>query len=293
MKNLLLFVAIALFLSCSKDSDSSTGATNSNNNSISTIDPSDADAISNALILPSQAVNISGSLPEGSGAANEPRAKSDNTTITTSNGSTAPLSIKYNNVTRKLGGCYIQVEGASSHYHIPLNVQTIGDSGEFQLPIGIPTNVVEGQFTLKVSVYDTDKNDVIGQSLGFLFNVLKLGSGNLQISLSWDTDTDQDLYVVDPSNDTIYYERETVTSGGRLDRDDTDGQGPENIYWEGSAPDGTYHVLVHDYDNTQSVNNCFITISSGSFNKSFEVTTQNGSKPKVTSFTKSGSQLNF
>jgi len=282
-------------IACSDDSSDSSSSTTSSSSSNSTtiIDPSNADAISNALNLPDGSVQMSGSLPAASGTSSDPIASSDNLNITTSNGATAPLNIRYSKVPRKLGGAYIQVEGASSYYHVPLNITSQSDSGTFQLPIGIPTNVKEGQFALNVSVYDTDKSDIIGQSLRFLFSVLKLGSGNLQVSLSWDTETDQDLYVVDPANDTIYYDREMVTSGGQLDRDDTEGYGPENIYWETSAPNGTYHVLVHDYSRTSSPNNCIVTVSSGSFSRKFNVTTQNGSKVSVTSFTKSGSQLSF
>ena len=72
--------------------------------------------------------------------------------------------------------------------------------------------------------------------------------GVIHISLSWDTDeTDIDLWVTDPSGERIYFENPTSASGGYLDRDDTDGIGPENIYWRSGAPNGMYQVKVHYY----------------------------------------------
>ena len=70
--------------------------------------------------------------------------------------------------------------------------------------------------------------------------------GVLQFALSWETDsTDIDLWVTDPSGEIISYRNTNSISGGYLDRDDTDGFGPENIYWLNNIPDGTYTVQVH------------------------------------------------
>ena len=57
-----------------------------------------------------------------------------------------------------------------------------------------------------------------------------------------------DLHVIDPSGEEIYYQHKTSASGGTLDRDDTHGPGPENIFWpKGAAPTGTYKVFVKLY----------------------------------------------
>jgi len=79
-------------------------------------------------------------------------------------------------------------------------------------------------------------------------NDLPDAEGVLQFGLSWTTDnTDIDLWVTDPAGERIYYGHEASYSGGYLDRDDTDGYGPENIYWVKDIPDGTYTVQVHYY----------------------------------------------
>lgn len=68
---------------------------------------------------------------------------------------------------------------------------------------------------------------------------------DLQIILFWDTDqTDVDLHVKEPSGEIVNYTHTEAASGGRLDRDDTDGYGPE-IYSLGSSPAGVYEVMAH------------------------------------------------
>jgi uncharacterized protein YfaP (DUF2135 family) len=83
-------------------------------------------------------------------------------------------------------------------------------------------------------------------------NVRQVGTGDIQVTLSWDTDADVDLHVVAPGGEEVYYGRRTVPSGGELDLDSnagcsTDGVRNENITWPtGRAPRGQYTVRV-DY----------------------------------------------
>lgn len=76
---------------------------------------------------------------------------------------------------------------------------------------------------------------------------------DLQILLFWDTDkTDVDLHVTEPSKEVVNYTHTVSEStGGRLDRDDTDGYGPE-IYSLGSAPAGTYEITAHYFGDRGS-----------------------------------------
>jgi hypothetical protein len=82
-----------------------------------------------------------------------------------------------------------------------------------------------------------------------------LGTGDVQVTLTWDTNSDIDLYVRDPNGDVVYFGNTQVPSGGRLDRDDIGacdnrggaGMGPENVFWpDGMAPTGEYAFSV-DY----------------------------------------------
>ena len=78
-----------------------------------------------------------------------------------------------------------------------------------------------------------------------------VGTGDVQITLTWQVDVDLDLYVMEPSGEEIYYFYEISSTGGQLDRDNLCAEmivgRPENIYWPlGTAPSGTYVVSV-DY----------------------------------------------
>jgi uncharacterized protein YfaP (DUF2135 family) len=72
---------------------------------------------------------------------------------------------------------------------------------------------------------------------------------DIRITLKWDTDeTDLDLYVTDPNNETVYFDELTSRIGGELDVDDPDGYGPENFTLDrGEAIQGNYTVVVRHY----------------------------------------------
>ncbi len=78
-----------------------------------------------------------------------------------------------------------------------------------------------------------------------------VGTGDVQVSVSWDKDSDVDLHVLDPAGEEVYYGTPEVQSGGQLDLDSNadcsiDGVRNENITWE-DAPPGTYEVRVDLY----------------------------------------------
>lgn len=79
-----------------------------------------------------------------------------------------------------------------------------------------------------------------------------VGTGELQVSLSWYSNVavDLDLHVAEPGGEYIYYSNKTSASGGRLDRDNScsnyiNGQS-ENIYWT-NPPRGQYTIQVNLY----------------------------------------------
>ncbi|MBK6647474.1 MAG: hypothetical protein IPG44_17300 [Anaerolineales bacterium] len=86
-----------------------------------------------------------------------------------------------------------------------------------------------------------------------------LGTGDVQVTLIWDSVNDLDLWVTDPNGETIYYQHKNSASGGELDVDANPGcenktSSPvENIYWStGEAPDGTYTIAVQYFKVCQS-----------------------------------------
>jgi uncharacterized protein YfaP (DUF2135 family) len=89
------------------------------------------------------------------------------------------------------------------------------------------------------------------------------GPAAFRVQLTWvsDPSSDLDLHLLRPagifgSGNDCYYSNCTGlgltwgTSNPRLDVDDTNGFGPENIYLTSGAESGDYRVIIHDYDHT-------------------------------------------
>ena len=280
---LLLSLSIGLvFSSCKKDDDEQEEVPEF-------IDPADANALTSVLIMPAGTNNPDGNPPAPS-PNNAPEVTNPINTLTSSNGSTTPLQFFYSNVSGNLGGCYVQIDGADSYFNVPYNSNS-GDAGSLAVPIGIPTNVLEGSFDVNFCVYNSD--GTVSNVVSTTVTVLQLGTGSLQISLSWNTATDQDLHVIDPDGFEIYYVTDESPSGGVLDRDDTNGFGPENIYWKENAPDGEFKVSVNDYENTSTPNTVYVTVSTKDRSKQFTATTQNGDKVDIVTIRKSGDNYEF
>jgi hypothetical protein len=254
------------------------------------INPADANMLSRVLVVPDGTARVNGDLPAASSESARPSVVANVNNWLTSNGSTFPMSFRYNNVQGNLGGFYLQIEGANIYFNIPYS-GTSNASGTITLPIGLPTNVLEGNFQINFCIYD--RTGRVSQPVSNGIQVLRLGTGALQISLSWDTATDQDLHVTDPSGKLIYWRSTSSSTGGQLDRDDVDGYGPENIFWTENAPDGSYKVQVHDYTYTSTPNNFVVTVNTPTGGKTYNGQTQAGSKKDVVTFTKQGDNYSF
>lgn len=276
-----LLILSALFVGCNRDSDGDPDAL---------IDPANAEALSQVLILPDNTDRRDGPPPPTTSSSTTPIVDNLVANLTSSNGSTAPLVFTYANTDNDLAGCYVQVDGAGNFFTVPYTASA-GTSGQLQLPIGIPTNVDEGQFDLNFCVYNDDGE--VSNVVRTTVDVLRLGTGSLQVSLSWDNESDQDLYVTDPDGETIFYGDSFSSSGGTLDRDDTNGYGPENIYWTENAPDGTYSVSVNDFDFVPEGTQFYVTVSGPEDSRRFSGTTQSGNTVDVVTFTKNGDRLSF
>lgn len=89
---------------------------------------------------------------------------------------------------------------------------------------------------------DDDCDGVIDDGCGY-------GSGLLQVTASWNTGSDIDLYLTGPLGDTLSFQRPSTPTGGRVDHsgrgDCRDMANPriENIRWVGQRPAaGIYDV---------------------------------------------------
>jgi hypothetical protein len=99
---------------------------------------------------------------------------------------------------------------------------------------------------------DNNCNGVIDEGCGY-------HTGNIQVTLAWDGGADLDLYVTDPTGETVSYRNRNSRTGGALDIDARGacGRGEsaytvENVYWTNAPPSGQYLVEVHNYSACRS-----------------------------------------
>ncbi|GAB2456630.1 hypothetical protein GCM10027062_41130 [Nocardioides hungaricus] len=130
------------------------------------------------------------------------------------------------------------------------------------LPTGLELEPGSGQVTgrpmasIRNWFFDVTFTDGDGRSttetVQLFVNPMTVGSGDIQVTLLWNSPADLDLHVLDPLGEHIYYgEPGPTTSGGFLDNDANAGcseQLPspiENVYWpQAAAPSGTYTAYV-------------------------------------------------
>ena len=63
----------------------------------------------------------------------------------------------------------------------------------------------------------------VGSFARLSFDVLQVGTGDVQATLAWDADSDVDLHVIDPNGEEVYWANTMVSSGGELDLDSNAG----------------------------------------------------------------------
>jgi hypothetical protein len=155
------------------------------------------------------------------------------------------------------GGTGFEISAASPFTHVYIWVE--GETGYYRINLGAARDLAEIILTyaneLESSLYNF--RFAVGTDAGHgapdarAMSVISVGTGDVQVSVSWDVPSDVDLYVVDPSGEEIFYGNRSSASGGELDLDSNAGCGGldvrnENVTWaEGTAPRGEYTVRVN------------------------------------------------
>lgn len=246
-----------------------------------------ADSFQEVLGMPSGAVRVDKPLP----VMDRPTTvelKAVERHLISSNGATLMLGYNYRSGDAPPKRIFLQVKGANSFYDIP--TRQTAKSGRLNVPVTFPTELGKGEVTVVACLLNgkgrLSKPDTI------FVEMQRLGTGKIQISLSWDTETDQDLYVTTPAGNRIDYINKKW-DGGELDRDDQDGFGPENVFWLANAPDGEYKIEVNDYTETPGENAFVITFNGLGVNRQFYGTTRDGSTAQVATFVKQGNRITW
>jgi hypothetical protein len=120
-----------------------------------------------------------------------------------------------------------------------------------QLVVSVEQGLPEQSFAFWYAAVAADGTQ--GQPARERISVLAVGTGQVQINVSWDADSDVDLHVLDPFSDEVYFQQPAVDSGGVLDLDSNaecqiDHKRNENITWA-DAPPGPYEVRVAHWSN--------------------------------------------
>lgn len=117
-------------------------------------------------------------------------------------------------------------------------------------------NQLNNETSFRVRLAYLDQNNQISQPVYADLLVINVGTGVLQVNLSFDNDKDVDLHLIEPNGAHIYYANEQSENGGYLDLDSNpacsiDGVNNENIFYPSTATleVGTYYVYVDMYEN--------------------------------------------
>ena len=89
---------------------------------------------------------------------NAPIVSGNQSSATVSNDNTLYLPFNYDTTAGSnsgYGGCYVQVDGASTYWAIPYN-DTSPQNGQIVIPIGIPANIDNGDFCITYCIYDNN-----------------------------------------------------------------------------------------------------------------------------------------
>lgn len=159
------------------------------------------------------------------------------------------------------GSAQVSVAASQSYNAVIVAIPGFENYWKLTLPGDVPAAdvVVSMAPTLTASTFQLRYAVMSGGALGAYgtqnVRVTHVGTGDVQVSVSWSGASDVDLHVFDPSGEEVYYSNLNAASGGTLDLDSNpacsiDNINNENIVWPvGQAPHGTYRVVVHYYDD--------------------------------------------
>jgi hypothetical protein len=163
------------------------------------------------------------------------------------------------------GSSQQQVSGSAAFTRVIIAAQGMTNYYQLDLPAGVSAQgLLLGGATGAMArtmnlVYAVGSGGVIGSYASQSVRFLRVGTGDIQISVAWDDSSDVDLHVIDPTGEEISFSHRTSASGGTLDLDgnaacarNTVGNtatfvSNENVVWPtGAAPSGSYRVIL-DY----------------------------------------------
>lgn len=156
---------------------------------------------------------------------------------------------------------YVSIAGLAGYYEVTLP----GSSTATELIVTLAQSLPHLDFTMNYAA--ADSGGTAGPATAHPVTAVEVGTGAVQVSVSWNTPTDVDLHLVEPDSTEIYYGNPFSADGGTLDLDSNadcyiDGVNNENITWPtGSPPHGTYTVRVDYYSDCSITGNTTYTVT--------------------------------
>lgn len=164
----------------------------------------------------------------------------------------------------------VAFDGYAGHFVLPATVQTeLGivsaggsDGATVRFTIGAAirpdrTLATSGEgFRATMRVAAIDDQGRVSPYVPRDLAILPVGTGDVEVALNMTESTDLDLYVTDPTGNTIYYGNTQGVTGGHLDLDANAacsgnmGVNTEHVFWhQGRAARGTYTVRVAHFES--------------------------------------------
>lgn len=135
---------------------------------------------------------------------------------------------------------FVAINNQVGYYEVPANTENRDFVYNFVMIVDQDIDLGEdGTFTIQVAILDLDGN--VSRIWENNIGLITVGTGQLQISLTFDQHKDIDLHVIEPEipNDTldyydrhIYYGNRTSRNGGELDLDSNAGCSESDIWAE-------------------------------------------------------------
>ncbi|MDR2591859.1 MAG: hypothetical protein LBC59_03535 [Chitinispirillales bacterium] len=147
----------------------------------------------------------------------------------------------------ELNRLYMQIEGEPGYYLLCLD-QAAPVNGVYTYTSTVAISQDLGNESLRMT-FSGRSGSQISTPIVSTVATRSVGSGELQVSLSWNNRDDLDLHIETPRGGHIYYANRSV-GNGRLDLDANVGCGDvsnENIFFNGTLEDGIYRVWVNLY----------------------------------------------
>lgn len=189
---------------------------------------------------------------------------------------------------------YVTVKGVDRSVNGAWNLAVSGSPTDTYIIVTFSRTIPVTPFTMSIVV--TSGSSQVSASADVATVVHNAATGDVQVSVTWDTPSDVDLHVIEPGGRRIYWNDKTSPTGGTLDLDSNaacsiDNVNNENIRWT-SAPSGTYTVAL-DYwaDCGAGPTRYVVTVNNGGsqsvFNGTFQRSDEDNAEPRViTTFTR-------